>query len=183
MARRRTDGVPPAVYVAGGIGLGVFAGAIFVRHREREQAKAYVLGAVRVIAQVLNIVPPSVCFRGCANAATDGYSICINLDWVEQELNSSCTDGFCTRDRIYGVIAHEFGHIVDRYLRLRSHLWLDEYFADAMAGRILRRLNLDPNHFVDAVFTFPWSATHPPGQWRVDHVWHGYSNAYELLAA
>lgn len=182
MARRRTGGVHPAVYVAGGVGF-VVAGVLLDRHHKREQAKAYALGAVRTIAQVVGMPDPPVCFHGCANAATDGYSICINLDWVERELNSSCTDGFCKRDRIYGVIAHEFGHMVDQYLRRRSHPWSDEYFADMMAGRILRHLNLDPNHFVDAVFTFPWAATHPPGQWRVDHVWHGYVNAHELLAA
>jgi hypothetical protein len=145
--------------------------------RDATRARLIVVTASNGIADMLSVPRPLILFDRCANAETNTINtICVSTSWALQELAASCRDAICVRDRIFGTIAHEFGHILDPYVRTRSHKWHDEFAADYTSGWIMRRMGADPAHFINVLERFYGSDTHPPPALRQAKVWEGYNN-------
>lgn len=179
-----TKGEKIAVGVGAAVMLGLLYGAARSDERERlaRKARQYVMSAVVRVAAVLGVPVPQVSFTECANASTDGNSICFNTDWAISEMQASCTDVACVFNRVLAIVAHEFGHIVDVHLRT-GHPWNDELRADRVAGWCLAMLGVSPADFIALLQTWPASPTHPAGNMRIPAVVEGFDAAMRQLAA
>ena len=143
-------------------------------------AEQLVLTAVHRVASVLQRPMPPVLFHGCENARTDGHSICFSPVWALNQLAASCRGDLCTWNRVLGVVAHEFGHMIDPYRRT-GRPWDDELRADWYAGWILGMLGVSPEDMIVEMQTWLGSETHPPGYLRAPQVLAGYHAATSQL--
>lgn len=90
----------------------------------------------------------------------------VNESWMVSNL-----EPYYGKGSIYGVLAHEFGHLV-HYQRGQyagtGHY--DENFADRYAACIMRKMGISVEPFADFIYTTPGGAQHPAGpdrSWRI----------------
>lgn len=160
------------------LGLGVVAVVANAKRNEEELERrarllARVGDALRSAAAILRVpVPALVDDPNTANAASDGRSIRVNLEWVALQADRFCNNTACVEGWLVGLMGHELGHHIygDAFYRLfsRAEVHDMELRADACAGFVLGQLGIDADHFaiiISAASPFG-SATHPPGDWR-----------------
>lgn len=133
--------------------------------RARKLAKETADSANKRIAQLKRTEAPLVLFGDCHIAATDGDCIRINLNWILKGVVDEAMFGGDIRERVIGVVAHEWYHYLDTERgQRRGHE--EELAADRHAGKVLALLGESPEGFASLLRTFPESSTHPPGELR-----------------
>lgn len=121
--------------------------------------------------------PPLVMTTYVDNAASDGFRVLVNPEWMRDILDKHCDDEACQHSVVLGVLAHEMAHhVAGDALSAALHPHAKELRADYLAGQVLAAEGVSANQFACVIHDIArvGTRTHPAGAVRAQTIGAGY---------
>lgn len=146
------------------------------RNERRTKALIDILARQQICAAgMLNVAPLPMRAGSVGTLATNGTEIIYSERFLFGVLRRLCDAPDCAAGAVLGMIAHELAHAY-QHRGLDAHPHRLELEADWIAGWVLGRAGVCPQHFLRVLGELAETATHPHPRYRSDVVSRGFAS-------